>query len=1526
MDDNQKLALYRAIAISTASSPLILPLVTPQSRSQAFHTLEEFKKYPGRATVILELLQTERHILPIIDNNGTSNNVDITASTKLYVLTVLQSFLKTDYAKISNNENDRLAIRNAVMVAARQLLQQSMSNPDNTNNNNNNNNSATRNEGEIRFLAIKISALLADIAIRDFPQRWTTFVMDVLSPPDQGGVGLGLWYVPPPPSENAISTKGYGPMIGIKICLEILKIMTEDCTDGDFNSKISTSRRNDVLIGLNEVSDHFLKLIFELLGSQYAIVNAAKLALKEMHTYLIGCGRTVHQMTEQEKLMYTEQVKRRNHAGRIVGDCLGTIEKFCQSMPMDWILGGIGSGSGGTTNDSSSNGHDFVGALFHLLREDTDQLQLQAVNCLQHIVQRKIEQPQWLRIIQTLPQAVSEANDVSNHEQSILAAAEGRAGVDTIQLLVDKLPYHKALSKMMAHTASAHIAHITNDRSIITLKNRDTGPNFQSVSTFLNLLADMLAHPCPKVCAEQNTAWMVLLRDPQISKTETGLLQPCLDRIVNAYMTIIVRCRWDDVDEGIHPYSSLFEEAFDDKESYEMFVSDCRSKANPIIRHISGIDPKLATTVIHRKIQYLFATYCATGGGSDHLDPITGQLTQQSTSVVELEGINLPLDNVIHGLPDWALDDDKQNDRSYMDPSRVQIRQEVRAMIGEVASSVLSWNPSPVWLKFRKVQLIESLKYYWEYDAARLITAIDSLLQSIGAENPNTPNNSTSESQSNLTGDVISLRKRSGSALIAVTKKVPHLLVPFIGQLSDRVKTLLSKSSMLPSNCMHLYEFLSCVATAVEEPVARSNFVADVLSGALNNLELPAIQEAIASPEGLLSFLGVMEAGENPASVTNKANVDRVTNNYITLFSIFNQLLSVGKRCHEAAKKRPNAGIPLPDHQLLAELDQPSQHFPDEGAVSLNILMGNDPFVCLWPRILPSLIKVLDSIFAIWHPQNHAKFLINSVQRYAFAISDDEAYLAQNQTGSSGGIFGEGGTAGSVVRGWDRRNCNLAPKWSGWFNELRNTTLQLLGLLSGSRALYSPEISTFYQSFVNVIANPEHLNCMEHRHVTQYIKQFMEYILLSCPATLYQSHVAPIAAPFFKHMEFRLKCTWAPILKVEGVSPQSTRPLTTSDCERCVNDALNGGDAWFVPYYARGGIFVGDLDSVTSEAVVEKARVEVSRSFADMLQSALALKGDWALVLANIAREEQAAKRNDSSILRTAPSTKGKGSKGPLNADGTKRSKLHVAIEARKLQRIHKLCHFLMLENETIAGYLVLSVAESLNYPDAYTCRRCTKICHRILETVAWVDRYTLLLGSQMFTNGVKAIVYEQKWMVGIEWDMINLIRDVYCRLVLGQTLQYGGQGAAMQAPSDKINNRFEQTKTIENPLQGGGILVSTSDLPRQVLATLPGIRPDMVLQLEEQMKLKRSAKDQKDLLRDLLKIAADNIKETESGQDTGILGRANESESLLNQKQANETNVVQAIPEKLVTHKMAMKQQAKDAAAQEDPPIFSFF
>jgi hypothetical protein len=80
----------------------------------------------------------------------------------------------------------------------------------------------------------------------------------------------------------------------------------------------------------------------------------------------------------------------------------------------------------------------------------------------------------------------------------------------------------------------------------------------------------------------------------------------------------------------------------------------------------------------------------------------------------------------------------------------------------------------------------------------------------------------------------------------------------------------------------------------------------------------------------------------------------------------------------------------------------------------------------------------------------------------------------------------------------------------------------------------------------------------------------------------------------------------------------------------------------------------------------------------------------------------------------------------------------------------------LLLENEQIAFNLTLTVIQCLSYPDAYTCRRITKICHRILEAVAWSPLYSQVIGQQMFTQAVKNIVAEPKWMVGMEWDMIN--------------------------------------------------------------------------------------------------------------------------------------------------------------------------
>ena len=157
--------------------------------------------------------------------------------------------------------------------------------------------------------------------------------------------------------------------------------------------------------------------------------------------------------------------------------------------------------------------------------------------------------------------------------------------------------------------------------------------------------------------------------------------------------------------------------------------------------------------------------------------------------------------------------------------------------------------------------------------------------------------------------------------------------------------------------------------------------------------------------------------------------------------------------------------------------------------------------------------------------------------------------------------------------------------------------------------------------------------------------------------------------------------------------------------------------------------------------------------------------------------------------------------------------------------------------------------------------------------------------------------------MVGIEWELINIIRDIYCRLVLGQYLLPGGQGPGLQQPKDPSNSmRFEQTKVVDKPLLGGGILVAPSDFPRRILMEI-GMSQNDVVELEKKLAEKRSAKDQKDILRDVLRVAADKTK----GQN-GVLERADEAESLLHQN-ARKPEVA-ALPEKLVTYSMLKKKQ----------------
>jgi hypothetical protein len=148
MDESQQQAVLKSIAVSTSPSGN----TSPQDRQVAFQVLEAFKSYDGHIPAGIVWLHQERHVW---------ENIDITIATKLFVLSILQTFLQKGYAGLQ--ESDRLAFRRAVLTAARQLAPLPSSE-------------------ENRILGNKLAALLAGLMVRDFPQRWTTFFKMSLSP------------------------------------------------------------------------------------------------------------------------------------------------------------------------------------------------------------------------------------------------------------------------------------------------------------------------------------------------------------------------------------------------------------------------------------------------------------------------------------------------------------------------------------------------------------------------------------------------------------------------------------------------------------------------------------------------------------------------------------------------------------------------------------------------------------------------------------------------------------------------------------------------------------------------------------------------------------------------------------------------------------------------------------------------------------------------------------------------------------------------------------------------------------------------------------------------------------------------------------------------------------------------------------------------------------------------------------------------------------------------------------------------
>jgi hypothetical protein len=965
---------------------------------------------------------------------------------------------------------------------------------------------------------------------------------------------------------------------------------------------------------------------------------------------------------------------------------------------------------------------------------------------------RKLPSYLWEHLITFLPPALNEAQQILEKEPS------GLLGL---------LPLHRLIATVMANAVSHNVAKITENKRI----SPNPDPTYQlavAVNQFLDFMVSLMGHPVPEVGGRMINTWVLLCRDPGIQKG--SIIKDRSKTLLEGYLKSSEKIDWEKVEDGSHPFAPLYDEVWGDVEDYEIWLSDIKGKLGILIRIISYITPPVALTFLHNAMKTNLPT-----------------LTSSSS-------LSIFSDNVMQG----AL------------KGRDGIDMESKAMAGEIARNLMSWETNSYEGKLMKIGFLESLTHYFSHSPESLPTTIMQLLNFLSYSPTDPPPDP-------LPQNLVVLRRKAGTALVSLGKANSASLVQYVSELSSATSELLNSNKLFPPQRIHLIEFLTCVSSAIQDQEQKISFVASILAEPINILSNdPTFRQMSSSPNGILQTLRISPP-PTPQSATDPATVSGTANEFSKVFMAMNQLLSVGKRCDERAKSKLTHNLP-------------------EQAIPISQLSTYDPFVHIWPVILPPILAILNSTIQVWSPSIRATLLNHDLQRYALAITDEEAVVATQKT------MDDVQTSGVIVKGTNKRKINLVPRWGGWMNELHNCPFQLLGLFASQRALFAPEMQTLIPNLVSTFSD-SNLKLMEHRHFIQLLKQFIEPLIHHTPSSLYSTYLTPILGAILNHASWRLTCTWKVINGKPGSAPPSSATSTAAatDCS-----SGQGSDTWYETYYSYCGLFVGDLDETDSEAITEKIRTELSHCWADMIQGALALKGDWALALANIAKEKDLKHKGHSKAVPGGYVT----TTQKTNADGTIRTAEHEVLEQLKTTRIDAMSRYLLFEPK-VAGPLVQTAINLLSYPDAHTTRRCIKICHRVLETCAHIPEYSNLL-SQMFTTSVNQIVAEPKWMVGVEWDVIALIRDIYCRLVLGQALLPGAQGPGLQCDSNadlsagiNSNITFTQHKNVTSPRDGGGVLQNPSDLPRNTLATLPGSGADAVMKLEQHMINKRSAKDQ---------------------------------------------------------------------------------
>ena len=171
----------------------------------------------------LSQLKEDRRCLEIMIHILTFQSENHDDYIRMLSLTILNDWLKIWWNKLS--ESEQSSIRNTVLMLLNGPLSKS----------------------PVRVLLTKLAVMISNIAVRQFPQMWPTFLEDMVS--------LCL--------ASSTTPSSYGEQ---EISIMAIEFTASDSIDNDYCSSLPLQRRQDILAGFRKKLPELLGFAFNFLG------------------------------------------------------------------------------------------------------------------------------------------------------------------------------------------------------------------------------------------------------------------------------------------------------------------------------------------------------------------------------------------------------------------------------------------------------------------------------------------------------------------------------------------------------------------------------------------------------------------------------------------------------------------------------------------------------------------------------------------------------------------------------------------------------------------------------------------------------------------------------------------------------------------------------------------------------------------------------------------------------------------------------------------------------------------------------------------------------------------------------------------------------------------------------------------------------------------------------------------------------------------------------------------------------------